>query len=529
MDERAKKRIGALTRRVFWQWLLTKLSKAAVLGAGLAILFLGVTFFVPIDRAWLWAVAGWFAFLLGALLLLVIRRPKAQALAVAMDTYGLKERLQTMEALAQEDTAFARLQRQETAEAVLEKSPKAWVPLRLPKKMWMLTGIGAVVCVLLCLLPNPQRGILEEREQVRVTMQAQAARVEAAMEEVAGNQALSSEEKAVLNERLKELAEELRKGKDYKEGIKKLSDTQKSVEDLKKEQSRKQLDDMKQALAKSEMEQVRQLGEKLNVESPETAKAALSELMEEDKEEERKAAAEALKQAAEEAENEATKEALEELAEALEGMDADAVEEAVDAALQSGSGNEGMVEVSDQLKLAKSQMSQLSATKSISGSLSGSKSGDGSGEGEGEGEGEGSGSGSGAGNGQGSGSGQGQGQGGGQGQGQGSGSGQGGAGGGQGQGAGAGTGALVEAEKIYDGNRLDVKGDNVELTGEIDENGPRGQGETNAGEGSLDGFIPYQQVVGEYGEEAVTASKRAQLPPAVQNWVEAYFAALNNE
>ena len=86
----------------------------------------------------------------------------------------------------------------------------------------------------------------------------------------------------------------------------------------------------------------------------------------------------------------------------------------------------------------------------------------------------------------------------------------------------------MESEKIYDDSRLNDEGNNVQVQGEINTEGPRQQAETESGDGTLDGYVPYQQVVGDYADDAVNAAKREQLPPAVQSWVEGYFSALQN-
>lgn len=348
-------------------------------------------------------------------------------------------------------------------------------------------------------------------------MQNQAVKLEQTMEALTNDDKLSAQAKDALNEKLKELREELRKGTDYKEGIKKISELEKTLDEQTQkqlqEQARKQTEELKEALSQSESEEARELAEKLDADNPETVKEAMEEFMEKAAEE-IKEVAEAIKEAAEAADSPEVQEALEELAEALESMDEAALQEALEQFTQGSGQSSSLIELSDQLSLSKSQMSQLSQSTAFNGDPSSLTNGEGK-EGSGTGEGESSSQGSGTGKGQGQGSGQGQGQG------QGSGTGQ-----GSGQGAGAGTGELVDAEKIYDDSRLDADGNEINISGEVNEDGSRAQGETNAGEGSLDGYIPYKEVAGNYADEAVNAGKRSQLPPAEQNWVEKYFSSL---
>lgn len=509
MDPKAKKRIRTLQKRVVMRFMVKGLDTSVLVGLIAGAAFLIVAFFYPVEMAWLWAVLIFLGGVLLMQLAYLFRRPKKHALAASIDACGFQERLQTMWALRGDESDFARLQRRETEEAVLKKEPKEAVPITVSRKLLLILGIGALCFVTLCFVPNPQQEVLEERQQVREAMRKEAERVETALETLQEAEHLTAEEKAALNDQLRELAKELREGKDYKEGIKKISELQESITELQKQQSEKGLSDMKDALAESSNEKMKELAEKIDSSRPESLKEEMEKLLEEADEEEKKELAEAMQEAAESAETEEAKEKLEELAEALESGDEAALEAAMDAASQSAASG-SLAELSDELKLSKSQMSALSGSSAFSGDA-GKLKGD-SGEGEGQGSGQGSG----------------QGQGGsGQGQGQGSGSGQG-SGQGQGGGAGKGSGDVVDPEKIYDDSRLDGSGNDVELEGELNEDGPRQQADTNAGDGTLDGYIPYQQVVGEYGKSAVAAAKREQLPPAAQRYVEAYFNALQN-
>lgn len=542
-----KKKLSQLRRRVTIQWLLDGLSKTIFIAAAAAAGVLTVSFMLPIDYALLWALLIFLAVLLLSLLVLFIIRPKKREMAKRIDEYGFQERLQTMWALKDDSSDMARLQREETEMAVTARDPKEAIPLRFPKKLGWLAVLGMAVCIGIYFLPNPQTPVLEEREQIRVTLKEQAEKVEKLKEDMDAKNRLTSEEKAELNERLDELAKELRKGNDYKEGIKQLSELQKKVDKIKKNTAERQAAEAKKAMEKSKNKKLRKAAEGMEEKSPQSMEEALKRLMDEADKAEREELAKELERLAEElAENEegedseAVKELLEEIAEAIREGDQEALENALESSVEGSSDSTGLAELGSGLKLSQKEISKLSKGKEFKGDpgdLDNDSSGDSGKEGNSDGEndgdkpggkkpggktpGDGGDGGNMPGDGSGDGSGTVSGSGNGNGNGMGSGSGN-----GPGGGAGKGTGDFVEAEKIYDPSRIEGGENKETLTGEINEDGERTQTETDQGEGTIDGYIPYKDAAGAYRDEAVNAGKRQQLSPAEQAWVEEYFASL---
>lgn len=495
-------------RRIHRRDWLRRVCFCACIGVGAGLVLLLISFFVPIPYA-AGIAAGVAALVFGACALAAyFIRPRPARLAAEIDRCGFKERVQTMLSLHGDDTAFAALQREDTARALQAANPKACVPIRLPKKILILAALGVLAGFLLGFVPNPQRSVLDEKEETRQVLQKQAERVEALQEDLKKNNTLDDAARAELNEQLRDLARELRGGQDYKESIKQISAIQQELGKMKEEHLQSQLDAMQSAFAKQPS--TRHLAEALEnpEEAAETLRQAAEEALKDKDGPAAKELAQALQQAAAQATDSAVSEALGDLADAIERGDADAAAEALDkleSALQNTAASSGLQSLDDQLQYAKGSLGQLSP-----GGQSGSKSQSGQQGQNGE-------NSQGQSGGQGSGQGQGQGQSPGQGQGS-----------GQGQGAGAGSGDVVEGEKIYDGSRLAGQGAQVQLQGDKQNGSPGLQGEVNAGAGTLDGHIPYQQVVGEYEQSAIRAAERAQLPPAMQDWVQEYFAALQD-
>ena len=53
--------------------------------------------------------------------------------------------------------------------------------------------------------------------------------------------------------------------------------------------------------------------------------------------------------------------------------------------------------------------------------------------------------------------------------------------------------------------------------------------ETGPGKGSLEGDVPFRQVVGEYAEQEAAAAEAARLTKEQKEWVDEYFRRLTEE
>ena len=519
-QKQVRSQLKKFRQRILLRFLAEGLSIASFWGIGCGFLLILLSFVFPIEGVWAWGIFTWGMVMLLALGLLWIRRPRKEKLAQSIDSFGMKERLQTMYALREKSDDFAQLQRAETLSTLQYLDPKIMIPIPIPSRRILISGLCMLLCGAVCLLPSPQDEILNRRKEIRTAMVTQAEKLRQVQEELRQNDDLTAEEKTALNEKLEELAQALREGKDYKESIKKMSELQDHTADLRREKAKEKLRQMKEQFSNSDQSALNRLSEKLDENNPQSLEDALKQEMEKQDPDSLEELAQALKDAAEKEEDPKVQALLEKIAQALEDQDSADLSDAL-SSLRDDSVSPGLSDLGDQLKLSKNQISKLSADpqKGRTGnSPNGSpQEGDSSGTDDNPGDKPGKGSGDGGKGNEGNGSGNGPGN---------NGPGNNGPGSGNGSGAGFGSGELVDAEKIYDGNRLDLEKNQIDLEGQMNENGEHQQGETEAGDGSLDGYISYKDVVGNYGNEAVSAAKRAQLPPTEQDWVEAYFSAL---
>jgi len=544
-DKELNNLIKPYVKRILMKRFAARFTLLACIGFVLGVILMAASFVFPIENALLNSFILSISFIVISGVILFFVRPKYENTLEEIDKYGFKERLQTMFMLKDDNSPFAVLQRNETKKAFGEKDPKDVIPITQSRRPFIFMSACIMICFILALLPNSQNKVLDEKRKVAKVMETLAEKLELDMEEVAKDTSLSDAEKLELNEKIKKLVQELKKGDDYKEGIKHISEMQKEISELQKNKKQKEIATMKEALAKQP--NTKDLSEKIDEEdarkSFEDIKKEVEDALKADEEngntEKSEKLAESLSEVAKELGESKIKDALENLSEALKNSDMNAVSEALEELQEAMESSEisgtSLEQLNGDLKLSKSRMSQMANSNSTptSASPSDSQSSDGS---QSDSQGQNAQQGS-----QGSQSSQGsQGQQGGSGGQQGSGGqngsqGQNGSGGngnssggqqGSGQGAGAGSGDLVESEKIYDDKRIDGGGEQVQISGDMNENGERFQAETEEGEGSLDGYLPYQEVVGEYADDAVSSVKREQFPPVVQDWVERYFSAL---
>ncbi|MDO4384932.1 MAG: hypothetical protein Q4E18_02915, partial [Clostridia bacterium] len=82
-----------------------------------------------------------------------------------------------------------------------------------------------------------------------------------------------------------------------------------------------------------------------------------------------------------------------------------------------------------------------------------------------------------------------------------------------------------EYEQIYDPTRLGDGGDVSSVTGEVRE-GQDQVIEMGPGAGTIDGYIPYNRVVGSYAEAAAAAAESSDLSDSARQWANDYFSAL---
>ena len=406
------------------------------------------------------------------------------------DECGLQARAQTALMLHDSHTPMAELQRQDALRCLKDMEPKKAFPLRAPRSV--LAGVAACAMLygLSWFLPNPQASVLEQRAAFQQEMEKQAALVDEGAVKLDAKDGQTPELRRVLGD----LSLTLRKAQEPRAALTAVDEAERRIEGM-QTVTRKQtlsalknngMSELAQALQDKDGEKAEQLLREQNAsELADSLKKAGAEAVE-------GAASQALNLAAASVMNGQLAQALAQLQAAAAGTSAMTLQ----AAALSGMVRAAIV----------SDAGQRAAL-----GMAGSQGASGQG-------------------------GMGLGLAAGQGMGQGAGQGSSNKDGGYQEASGSARSASTRQgspktgayETIYDPTRLNRAGEAVAAPGKVSE-GEITQVTAGVGEGSVEESVPYRQVFDQYQAQAVQAVQSAELPAYAKQWVQEYFAALEDE
>ena len=500
MKAALKRALARVARRIRWLRAATALQWSLAVGSAAMTAWLLVSFVAPVETVWLKIAVTSLPLVAVPPMLASIWPISLQNCARRADACGLRERAQTAVELAAENGDMQALQMEDAIDAINRLDVRAGMRLRIRRAPLIATAVLLAGCCALAIVPNPQQDILDAREGYRSEMASQAARAEE-MARTLENENANDPQAQEVRRALSELARRLREADGREDALKALDETRVALERLERQDVRA----ASEALAQAGMDSLAQAlaqGDGAGVES-------------------------ALREAAESGEAQRTAEALESAASAVEDGNFDAAGQlsgALTAAAQALSGGETTDGQAQQLAQAAQSgalgsaqtllRSMKAAAQSVQSATSGVGQGDGSGQGQDN-------------------------QGG---SGQGESSNQGGAGGGKGStnedggisaerpasqngNSGGRQFKMGEYEQIYDPTRLGDGGQVSQSSGEVRE-GESQQVDLGPGAGDLSGYVPYNQVIGEYADAASDAAQAENLPESARTWISNYFSAL---
>ena len=486
------KALAPAKRRLRLQRLLLGAGAGFAFGALAAFVLLAVTSFVPLDGRWL--IAG--AAATGCTLLGAIgnaaRPVDAQEAARAADSCGLRERSVTaLELAGGPETEITRCQRQDACEHLRRLDVKQ-IPLRFPRR---LAAIGAglmVLCSATLLLPGSgDRAVAARKALDLKTASMEKAIDEAAELEEAG---LDEKQKAELRKLTEDLKRELRASRDELDAMVALDKGEQRLEKIRGEQktagdAMSAMDALARAMESAGMDPG--IAEAMSGAMTDGNAAAMSAAL-----------------------AQADADQLKELAERLSGDAKSLAEQLAEAAAQGEMTEAQMQALMSGMSGIPGQGSPLQqALSGMKGSLgvpgqTGNQGGQGSG----------------------------------------------GQNGGSSVGSGAGTGTTnkeqegsspirqksgskgnrpaefkqTEYETSYDPEKVDKASRDV-MTEQNSLGKDSVQIETGPGKGTLEGDIPFREVVGEYAVQEAQAAESAHLTREQREWVDEYFRLLTDE
>lgn len=547
VDSKIHRAFGPIRRRLTAQHLIHGVIWGSIAAIGQGILWMGVSFLIPIIH--IKSIMAYTGGIVMAITFLVswVTRPSISKMTKKADKLGFEERITTAYELSHRDDQFAKAQRHDTLNRLKAFDPKN-IDITTSKKS-SLIAMGLLMLLMSgFFIPNPQDGIIKKRLHAEKVIEEQLKRLEdESNKELAMEAGLTPKEREEIKKLLARLTDKLKKTRDHREALKEISKTQEEIIELAKETKRQEMADLGEELSRQEA--LRSLGEQIKEMDTEGIKEEMGRLQELAKnggmdKDAMDAVKDALEQMADKLGKGKIQDRLMELAGDIgKNLDKDTMDLAEELGvledllmdLAGGPLSEtqdlmyalqdmkNKISKAGSVDIDKSQLAQSNGPDNQEGDSGNSNADQGNSQGNIEEPGQGQGS-QGGQQGQGSQSGQ-------QGQGNQSGQGQGGQGGsdsnsaGGGQGAGIGT-AHPEYERILDPKRLGDGGEVSQVKGNINEQGSGQQIETGQGLGDFDGFVPYDEVFGEYKNQAMRNIERMSIPPNMREWIKSYFTAL---
>lgn len=497
---RRRLRLGRLCRGAAWGFLC---------GAAAALLLLAVTLFVPLrERLPAAALAAAGGTVLGALVN-ALRPVTDFSAARAADACGLQERAVTaLELASATDSPLANAQRQDAAERLRKLSPRE-IPLRVPGRILAAGGALLLLCVLPALLSGPgprQAAARKALEEQLASFTEQIDRAEALEEE-----SLPEADRNELRKLTADLKRELASSRDTVEALVAADRAENRLEELRQKTAGDALDAYQRDASGGNADASAGSGEgsegKAGDDSGKTAEKSGGDLPEQPAQTEEGAEGSQAASSESQAGNASGASGSGNTSEASsrQPMNAGALSQTLSAMKAALSGQQNASSGQTAQMSGGMQAGSMASSSSSSSSSSGSP---GSGSGQG-GQSPGSGAGAGTTN---------QDEGGKAGQ-----SSSGSSGGGnrppeyrEG-----------EYETIYDPERAEAAFRDV-MTEQNRLGEDSVQLEAGPGKGTLEGNVPYRQVVGEYAREAVEAADSAALTGEQRSWVDEYFRLLTD-
>ena len=489
-------------------------------GLGIAVGMMAAARFVPWPDVLMWGAFATVAATTTGLVYSLLRKPSLEAAARQADRLlGFSDRLGTAWEFRNSHSTFAVLQRQNALDLARGRDPAETVSIRPGRSHFLPILVGLVLIGLLLTLPNPMSLVIQQREQFQQQLAEAIEEIQETQEEVAQpDSSLSAEERANLEEALEKLKETLREAETAPEALAALSEAEEKVNQLREPIAGqdKDLRDIGASLTASPATQaLGQALQSMDEAALVNAMEALAEQINSMSEGELQDLAAALQQAANAATgNEALAGSLRQASRAIaSGNPETALAELADrlASLQEGvEALETLEGTQAGLRSARSVISGVALVQTPGGQASGEDQQDGGGSASGQGQG--------GQNGNGEGTGQGMGPGGPGGE------------GGRGFGPGGGTGGSGAGNQpgVRQGDptgRLLTEGETVF----VPSNGPGVPTEVRVrpGQGIAPGRLrPYNEVLGEYAEQAREHMERSPVPQGYKDLVRRYFAEL---
>lgn len=211
VDSQIVKFIKRVRRRMTEQKILRYGVWGAIGGFGVAVICSIVALIVPWYYAPLFAMTGACVGILAGIILGIIKKPDMKEAALGLDAHGFHERLITSYELVGKEDAFSRVQKQDTLRRLGNFQIRKTFPLKLRWQMLMtMLGLAASFAII-SFIPTAAKEAAQEYHEIASQVDEEIEKVEEAIEAVEKIDDLSELEKenmlSVLEEAKRELQE----------------------------------------------------------------------------------------------------------------------------------------------------------------------------------------------------------------------------------------------------------------------------------------------------------------------------------
>ena len=534
MQKRFWKALRPLRRKLTLERVLGYLCLGISGGAAAGAVLLFIAKFIYLREAAVWTAALLVCGGLIGIAAAIAKRPGMRETAKAGDALGFKQRFTTALELFEAGTAEASPIHELAAHdaaicAEVTRLDKAY-RLRIPRKIWAVVICSGLFFLLAAMMPAPiiTPDVIATRHMLEEFAEAEIKRLDDVKDDAIKN--LSDIDAKAVEERLNQLAKDLRNAPTAEAQLKSMQEAQESLQSLANNAKSKDLHQLGQSLAQSGDERLNEAAKALGEAMQSADMQAINEQLQ--------ALSQALQSMSAE-DRAALSAAMEEL---LADMPTSDLAQAAQAAMNSGATAEDIAALAEALsqaiaegetiQVAVSALNQALSQNSAAARGNPKQGQQGQGQqGQGQ-QGQGQGQEGQQGEGQGQSEGQGQGEGQSQGQGQGQGEGQ-----GEGQGQGVGIAVVpvpggsgrgeghIEDEQIYSRAAAGYRDYEAQITGEQNENGETVTQE-RMGFGEAGESVPYTDVYHDYKDEALRALEDGDIPHGMRELVKEYFTSL---
>lgn len=278
LDKRIAYYLSNIKKRMNMERIVKFILLAASYACSAGILLAVISFFTPIYGVYTKAVLLVVLFIIFGIALAVIRRPKLSYAAMKADSLGLHERAITALELAGDESAMAMLQKEDTLEYLEGLEYKKKIPIFPDKKYFIICFILIAAIISTGFVQNPMGDKALKLQELRELKKTQIKDIDKLIEKIDKDSKLTREQKNELEEKLAQIRKDIKASKDRKELEKSLERNQKKMELLsaKYDESKKDFDRVIDTLLKNK--ETKSIGELMKNKDTEAIKNSIKDL-----------------------------------------------------------------------------------------------------------------------------------------------------------------------------------------------------------------------------------------------------------